>query len=52
MPAHHLAAERPAPIPFPVSAGVHAPHSADSETQAISLESQTAEMHSTRKDEA
>ena len=23
IPAHHLAAERPAPIPFPVSAGVH-----------------------------
>ena len=46
---NHLKAARPAPIPFPVSAGVHAPHFEGSETQAVSLESQTAEMHSTRR---
>lgn len=52
IPAHHLAAPRPAPIAFPEVAGVHAPDCAESEQQPVSQGLQSAETSSTQKSEA
>lgn len=47
IPAHHLAAPRPAPIAFPVSAGVHGADCAPPDAEPVSRESQSAETSST-----
>lgn len=52
IPAHHLAAPRPAPIAFPEVAGVHVPDCAEADAPGEPLAPVLAEKHSNQKGEA